>query len=241
MLRPDDLKLGHAGVEAKASVHRPVLPAIVTRVRPTGLRHLGQGHLDRPVAGPDRSPTPGLGVRSDSGSGIVARRGETQRSVPGRIRRVRFRINVAALLRAVGARLPSANSTAATTRPPESITVSTVGSFEVTHTVHRDTDLDSFSKTMPPASADYFEVSEFPAYVSGAPYVIAVVEVRLRTTSANARLAARPRLIETTFKGSGIAPLVRRWPPVEENHSGRWTAVFVLPDSFREGETRLVP
>jgi hypothetical protein len=129
-------------------------------------------------------------------------------------------------------RSPSGGTASAAGRKPQ-VTVSAVDGFEITHAFHRDVDFDSFLKTIPTGSVDLVDTTD------AQPYVIVVVEARWLSDRAEAQSGAAPRVFRTIFRGMGAAESAREWKPVEGNHSGKSTAIFVLPASMEEAETRL--
>jgi len=112
------------------------------------------------------------------------------------------------------------------------VSVSSVDGFEITHKLHRNVQLEAFLKTLPSGSVDHVDIND------SRPYLIAVVEVTSKPGSDGKQEKPSPQAFQTIFHGKD--ELVKKWEPAKGNKSGRWSAVFVLPDSISRAETSLV-
>jgi hypothetical protein len=130
---------------------------------------------------------------------------------------------------------PNATGTPApaAARRPE-VTVSGADGLEVTHVFHRGVELAPFLKTLPSGSVDHIGVND------SSPYLIAVVTAVAKGEAEGAPMKRPPRAFRTTFRGKDGQQLIKKWGPAAGNKSGKWAAVFVLPDSFDKAETTLL-
>jgi hypothetical protein len=151
---------------------------------------------------------------------------------------MRFRISVVALLAcafATSCDRPQPATATPAGAPPPTTSVATFDGFQATHDFRDDVDLATFLRSLPCGSVDHLDSTHEE------PYVIAVVQVS-RSAAGNVVPASdAPVEFETSFRGKGDAGSVMRWKPASGNNSGTWTAVFVLPESVDQGQTRLAP
>src|SRR5687767_11453871 len=128
---------------------------------------------------------------------------------------------------------PAAPASAPATAPAPELSVSAVDGLEMTHALHRDVDVLSFLKTQPSGSVDYLDIGD------SQPGVIVVVDVKRTDADGAAPVAPLPRAFETIFRGDGDGQLTRKWKPTEQNASGKYRAIFVVPGSIKQAETRV--
>lgn len=101
----------------------------------------------------------------------------------------------------------------------------------IAHEFYRGVSLDEFLKTLPPGSVDFIDL-----VLDKSPQVFALIKVPDQSGKDFTHLR-----FETTFKTRDGQVIDKRWTAAQDRKSGEAKAVFCVPLSVVEGETKVVP
>ena len=121
-------------------------------------------------------------------------------------------------------RTPSNNSTQSTDNS------SNFKGLYIYHEFRKNTALEDFMKSQPESSVDVLEKADLNTYVIG------IVNVFYKPTADN---SPHPKF-ESKFSTKEGTYITKNWGIAKENSSGKYRAVFILPDNIVKGETHMV-
>lgn len=101
----------------------------------------------------------------------------------------------------------------------------------IDHEFYREVSLDDFLKLLPTGAIDSVDLN-----IGNGPQVFALVKVPDQPDRDLAKVR-----FETTFKTRDGQVIDKQWTAAKDRKSGKAAAVFCLPPSVVDGETKVVP